>query len=280
MSVNVSIKLSNQKQTLQIQDVLFQGMRYGIMDAAYRLSENETGEVMVIFNTGYLGRGYEITLPQGAIELRLPIPTGDTDIRFFYAYLQKLCQKFSTTDFWREDEKGSFAAIADYIKEDIGLSEQTLRVMEADIDAGKYNSMYLFGVLNPIAIGKADLREIDGSLSKLAAFFQRHQAMDVYYAKPNVYQRKDETLFGVYALPENVPAVFPKQPGLFMGPKDMQIDNWYVGFVINDDLAGTVSYADFLANTKPSAAYDVEHFIISLNKRQMTKLLSFHGAQP
>lgn len=50
MSVNVTIKLADPKNELQIKDVLFKGMRYGIMDAAYRLSENEIGEVMVIFS--------------------------------------------------------------------------------------------------------------------------------------------------------------------------------------------------------------------------------------
>lgn len=280
MSVNVMIKLADPKNELQIKDVLFKGMRYGIMDAAYRLSENEIGEVMVIFSEANLCRGYEITLPPGQIELRLPIPTSDTDIRFFYSLVQKLCQKFATTDFWREDEKGSFAEIPDYIKEDIGLSERTLLMMEEEIDAGKFNSLYLFGVLNPIAISKNDLREIDGSLQKLADFFQRHQAMDVYYAKPSVYQKNNESLFGVYVLSEDVVSVLPNKPGLFMGPKDMQIADWYVAFVIDDDLAGTISYADLLANTEPSAEYDAEHFIISLNKRQMTKLLSFHAVQP
>lgn len=281
MAIDVTIK-SNKlfKKELKINDVIFDDMRYGIMDEAYRLVENETGEYTVVFNNNHICRGYEVSFKKGIVNLRMSVPTSRTETEFFYDYIKKIAKKMNTNYFIREGKKMSFSDISMCIKEDISLSEATLCTIEDDIDNEKYESMYLFGAMNPIAISKQDLVTINKDTRKLGEFMHNLQSQDIYYSKASVYKRSDDTAFGIFVLTEDVPSVVPYKAKLFMAPKDLTVKDWYMGFVFDNEFQGTCRYEDFLDNTKKGKNYDIEHFMITLSKTKMKNLLEKYKVEP
>ncbi len=274
MAVDVTIKSKGLfKKQLTYQDIIDKNIRYGIMDEAFRLEEGTIGENLVIFNKEHICRGYEITLKKGEINIRMPLPTSSSDINFFYEYIKKLCLKMNTKTFIRDEETVSFDDIDNCINLDIEASVGALRRMEEDIENGKYENMYIFGAVNPVAIGKKELAFIDKDVTKLGMLMNSLQTMDVYYAKAKVYQRKDNSYFGVYVLTEEVPSVLPTKPKLLMPNTDIKVNDWNIGFVVEGKMEGFISYTDFLDTIKKKEEYDSEHFIISLEGKIMKELV-------
>ncbi len=264
------------KKDIQVDDVIFEGMCYGVMDEAYRLEEGIIGDLMVVFNNNCIGRGYELSFSKGKIGLIMPLPTSEDDINFFYEYIRKICMKMKTDKFIRNQEEVKFEQIDTCIENDIVASKEALKQIGNDIDNGKYENMYLFGAINPIAIGKDELIEIAGSPKNLGILMNRLQQMDIYYAKAKVYKRKNNTYFGVYILTENVPTVLPYEPKILMMDNNIEINDWNISFIINNDLEGSVLYSDFINFIKGYEKYDSEHFIITLDSMVIKKLLDKH----
>lgn len=275
MAVEVTIKSKGLfKKNLTFKDILESNMRFGIMDEAFRLEEGKVGENTVIFKDKNICRGYEVSLRKGEVNLRMPLPTSTADINFFYEYIKKLCTKMNTKNFTRDDEILSLEDIENCIKLDIEASEAALKNIEENIENGTYQSMYIFGAVNPVALGKKEIENIKGDATKFGILMNSLQVMDVYYAKAKVYQSKDESYFGVYVLTAEIPSVLPEKPKLLMNDNNLKVDDWNIGFVINEELAGFISYNDFLKNIKKDSEYDSEHFVITLDKNQMKELLS------
>ena len=274
MSVDVVIRSKGLfKKNLKIKDVIFENMRYGIMDEAYRLVENETGKYTVVFNTLEICRGYEISFEKGKVELRMALPTSNSDIEFFYEYIKRICKIMNTKEFERDGEKGTFDKIDSYISMDISASIGALENMEENINNGNYTSMYLFGAINPICVGKQELLKINKDTSNLGKLMNSLQSMDVYYAMAKAYKRDDDTIFGVYVLTENVTSVLPFEPNLFMN-KDIIVNDWNIMFFIDGKNSGAIPYDKFIENVNKDEIYDDKNFIITMNKLEMEELLS------
>jgi len=281
MAVNVIIKSKGLfKKEFKLADILLENMRYGIMDEAFRLEENKVGEYTVIFNKDKICRGYEVSFKKGEIDLRMPLPTSTSDIIFFYDYVKILCQKLKTNKFIREDIMSSLDMIDEYVRLDREASVKALEEINKNLLNGEYENMYIFGAINPIALGKKELSFIGNDPEKLGELANNLQKKDVYYAKASVYSRKDETLFGVYVLTENILSVMPFKAKLFMANNDLKVNDWYIGFVVKEKLIGFISYENFIKNIKNIQEYDSEHFIIKLDDKEIDKLLKEYKVEP
>lgn len=274
MAVEVKIKGKGLfKKTLTFQEILENNMRYGVMDEAYRLDEGKVGDCTVIFNDNHVCRGYEISLKKGEINLRMPLPTSEEDIIYFYEYIKKLCVKMNTKEFFRDEEKLNFAKIPTCISLDIEASTKALKKIEEGLDNKDYSSFYIFGALNPIALGKSELEKFAGNIQNFGKVLDELQKQDIYYAKNRVYQREDKTNFGVYVLTENIPTVLPFEAKPFMLGNELKINDWYLGLVINENMAGFIPYQAFLNSVDKDEIYDTEHFVITLTAKNIKDLL-------
>ena len=281
MSVDVTIKNKKLlKKELKVKDFIFDGMRYGIMDDAYRLDEGKIGECTIVFNSKHLCRGYELSCSKNCVNLRLLIPTSDEDIRFFYDYVRKICEKLNAKDFLKDGVKVSLEDISTHIESDMCFSKNSLHAMGQDVIKDKYKITYLFGVCNPICFGKDELEKVGDQIDKLGAFMHELQVQDLYYAKPRVYARNDDTLFGMYVLTEGVKSIFPDEAKLFMANEKLKVTDWYVSFVIDNNVAGTIFYQDFLENVKKNQRYDAEHFVLTMKRKKMEELLQQYKTMP
>lgn len=284
MAVNVVIK--NQRpgdKDLSLPDLLLPGVRYGVLDEAFRLDENKLGDYIVVFDAQNICRGFELSCQGDEAELRLPLPNGWRDIHFFYNYVKKLCQMLQTMVFWRDDEELLLSRLESCIQQDIKTSERVLLQMLSDVAGGKYEHLNICGVMNPIALDENILRQLGGDSKRLDKFMHGLQAQDLYYAKASVYQKKDGALFGIYTLTADVVTVLPfeaKLPGLPGYDNKLQVEDWYAGLVFDDKFAGVVPYQALLDNISTARIYDAEHFIVSQNRRQLQKLLLRARVEP
>lgn len=275
MAVNVVIK-GPDNQELSLADLLLPGVRYGVLDDAFRLEEDKLGDFIIVFDAQNICRGFELSCQGNEVALRLPLPSGWQDIHFFYNYVKKLCQMLQTMIFVCDDEEVPLTRLEACIQRDIETSERVLLQMLADIASGKYTHLNICGVMNPVALDENILRQIGGDTKRLDKFMHGLQSQYLYYARAVVYQKKDGTLFGIYTLTADVVTVLPyeaKLPDLSGYGRDLQIDEWYAGLVFDEKFAGTVPYQALLDNVSTARVYDAEHFIISQTKRQLQKLL-------
>ena len=61
-----------------------------------------------------------------------------------------------------------------------------------------------------------------------------------------------------------------------MMDNNIEINDWNISFIINNDLEGSVLYSDFINFIKGYEKYDSEHFIITLDSMVIKKLLDKH----
>lgn len=273
MAVEVTIKKKGFfKRKIEIPKLVFENMGYGTTDDNWRLLENEIGEPTIVFHQNILERGIEIVSKKEEILLRLSLPSGENEIRFFYEYIEKLCKYLKVDTFLRYEEESYFDRIEDYIKWDITASISAISSMRESIEKKEYEEMYIFGVLNPIAIGPKELDFIDDSPKKLGELLHNLQSVDAYYAGVKVYERENGTLFGMYVLTEGIKSILPLKTNLFMND-DLKTEDWYITFCYDENISGSISYSDFLSNVDSSELYDASHFYITLEKEQMIELL-------
>ncbi|MBR1413592.1 MAG: DUF4299 family protein [Bacilli bacterium] len=272
MAVNIIIKNKRVlKRKIDVSKLIFDNMRYGIMDEKYRLIENEVGEYTVVFNKDDICRGYEICIKNNTVELIMGLPTSDNDILFFYDYIHKICNKLKAKYFYRDGIKATFDDIDKYITNDINTSNETLIEIKNKMDNKEEESFYLFGALNPISFDKKNLKKIK-NCHDLGVYTNKLQSMDIYYASPQVYKKSDNTVFGIYVITEDVNSVFPLKPSVFMN-EEQKVDYWYISFIVNNKIVGSINYQDFIKNISTKNKYDAEYFIIKLNKDKINELI-------
>ncbi|MCI8547321.1 MAG: DUF4299 domain-containing protein [Bacilli bacterium] len=261
------------KKNIEFKDILTRQMRFGIMDESYHLEEGVLGENMVVFPAEHICRGCEISFTKEEIHLSMPLPTSRDDIFFFYDFINRICKKVHTQKFIRNHEILSLDKISCCIEWDIQASCTAIVQMEKNLAENQYESLYIFGAMYPIALGLCEMKKISGDVIKFGELMHSLQSMDIYYAKAKVYERQDKGYFGVYVLTEDIPTVLPYKPKLLMIEHSFEVQDWNIGFVVNNEVKGFISYSNFLDSIGECAKYDAEHFIVTMSSDKMNILI-------
>ncbi len=257
------------KKKLTIEEIAtLKNLSYGVPNENYVLSLGKIGEHTLLYDPSELARGIEVWLENKDINLSLSLPTSKKEIALFYALIQKICKTLKINHFLREEERVSSSNIEQFITYDEEASRNALTEMQNKLATDEYKNFEIFGILNPISIGSQEATEINGSLENLATFLNRLQQIDAYYASPKVYQKKDETLFGIYFIGEEIVSIIPKKPYIILD-QIPNVNDWYVFLPGNH----YISYQDFIEHITPINTYDANHVIISLSKKEIDQLI-------
>lgn len=269
MSVCARIKQKSLfKKKMSIEDVINDiNLSYGICDENYRLIFNKIGKHTLIYDDEKLARGIDVSIEDSDIVLLLSLPTSSSEIRLFYKIIEKLCIKLKLKKYIREEDMVSIDDNERFIEYDEKASISGLEDLKNRINQDTYKRFEIFGVYNPISIGINEIDRIGTSLIKFEDFLHDIQAIDVYYAAPNVYKIND-ILVGIYAIGPNIPSVVPNEPYIVLNQIE-NVDEWYVMFKEGK----TVKYIDFFAKCKNKKYYDANHVIVSLSDEEMNDLL-------
>lgn len=151
MAVDVIVK---QKgifgKNITIEDIVGDDLSYGIMDENYRLKQGEQGEYMVVYDSRHLGRGMEVSFEKKDVNLRLPLPNSEEDIRLFYQTVERVCRGQGVHSFFRDGEKIGLGDFENLIQLDMDASTGALESMERGMKKGEYSNMIVFAIQNPI----------------------------------------------------------------------------------------------------------------------------------
>lgn len=279
MAVDVTVKQRALfGKNITIEDIVGNDLSYGIMDENYRLKQGEQGDYMVVYDRRHLGRGMEVSFEKKNVNLRLPLPNSEEDIRLFYQTVERVCHLQGVHSFYRDGEKIELGDFENLIQLDMNASTGALESMEKGMKEGEYSNMIVFAIQNPIYIEIKDLEQMKGAdnfydLKKFGEFLDRHQRMDVYYAAPLLYKKKDGTVFGMYAISADVSSVVPKTPKLLVVNQDeLKVEEWYAALVISQGNVKSIKYEDFIKFVGEGERYDAENIIVTLSLEEMKKL--------
>ena len=259
MSITARIKQKSLfKKKMNIEDIIkFTGLSYGVCDENYRLDRDEIGEHTLIYDETKLARGFELWLEGSDVLLSLSLPTAPSEIRLFYNLVEQLCKEFNTKKYLREDEEAYLYESEEFIKWDEEASIVALEKMTGKTQ-DEYRCFEIFGIYNPISVGQRELQRIDCDLNNLEEFLHEIQSLDVYYATPSVFRKKDTgELFGIYSIVADVPCVVPNKPYIILD-QIKGINHWYV--MVRKGI--TVTYDDFINHISSKEYYDASHNIL------------------
>ena len=276
MSVTARIKQKSLfKKKMNLEDIIkFTGLSYGVGDENYRLDRDEIGEHTLIYDEAKLARGFELWLEGSDVLLSLSLPTAPSEIRLFYSLVEKLCNEFNTKKYLREDEEAYLYEDEEFIKWDEEASIVALEEMTSKTE-DEYRCFEIFGIYNPIAIGQRELQRIDCNLNNLEEYLNEIQSLDVYYATPSVYRKKDTNeLFGIYSIVADIPCVVPNKPYIILD-QIKGINYWYV--MIRKGM--TVTYDDFINHISSKEYYDANHVIALLNDDEIDALIEQYSVE-
>ena len=263
MDMSVSVRIKQKplfKKKLNINEIIeWTGLSYGVCDESYRLRDGETAEHTLLYNKNRLARGIDVSIDGADIVLLLSLPTSPAEIREFYSVIDRICNKLKVKTYIREEEQVGLNDKDKFIEYDERGSIAGLEDIREKIETDEYRRLEIFGVLNPISLGLAEVREIGGSLDALENYLHRIQSLDVYYAAPRVY-RIGEKLVGIYAVGADIPSVVPDKPYIVLN-QIQGIEEWYV--MVKD--GKTVRYEDFINNAGEKQYYDANHVIVTLS---------------
>ena len=261
MSVSARIKQKSLfKKKLNINEIIeWTGLSYGVCDESYRLRDGETAEHTLLYNKNRLARGIDVSLDGTDVVLLLSLPTSPAEIREFYGVIDRICNRLKVKTYIREEEQVSLNDKDKFIEYDERGSIAGLEDIREKIGSDEYKRLEIFGVLNPISLGLAEVKEIGGSLAAFEDYLHRIQSLDVYYAAPRVY-RIGEKLVGIYAVGADIPSVVPDKPYIVLN-RIQGIEEWYV--MVKD--GKTVRYEDFINNACEKQYYDANHVIVTLS---------------
>lgn len=264
------------KSIPRIEDIMVEGMSFGVYEDGDRLVGNKTGKYTVLYFKKNIQRGFQILLERGGVYVKMQLPTSDEEIRAFFAYIRFLCGKLHTDSFICYDRQCSLDDIDELIKAVTDDSVQTLWDIRKKIDTDECRSLYISCARNPIALGKREMKEINGDLESLGRLMHRLQSMEAYYAVPAVYRLDSGSTLGIYMLSENTDSVFPRVPGdgMFLREKP---DLWKVILSIGGEQAGIVDFDDLIAETEAAGIYDDRRVILRLSADEITNLIEKHG---
>lgn len=276
MSVTARIKQKSLfKKKMNLEDIIkFTGLSYGVCDENYRLNKDEIGEHTLIYDETKLARGFELWLEGSDVLLSLSLPTAPSEIRLFYSLVEKLCNEFNTKKYLREDEEAYLYEDEEFIKWDEEASIVALEDMTSKTE-DEYRCFEIFGIYNPISIGQRELQRIDCNLNNLEEYLNEIQSIDVYYATPSVYRKKDTNeLFGIYSIVADIPCVVPNKPYIILD-QIKGINYWYV--MIRKGM--TVTYDDFINHISSKEYYDANHVIALLNDDEIDALIEQYSVE-
>lgn len=276
MSVTARIKQKSLfKKKMNLEDIIkFTGLSYGVCDENYRLNKDEIGEHTLIYDETKLARGFELWLEGSDVLLSLSLPTAPSEIRLFYSLVEKICNEFNTKKYLREDEEAYLYEDEEFIKWDEEASIVALEDMTSKTE-DEYRCFEIFGIYNPISIGQRELQRIDCNLNKLEEYLNEIQSLDVYYATPSVYRKKDTNeLFGIYSIVADIPCVVPNKPYIILD-QIKGINYWYV--MIRKGM--TVTYDDFINHISSKEYYDANHVIALLNDDEIDALIEQYSVE-
>ena len=272
MAVEVTIKQNGPIRDYKLEAFIKDKFKYGVLDNHYRLIIGEHGKNMILYAPDMIGRGIDFRIETDGIFLRLSIPSGSNEINIFYDLIKDVAEMFGAKEFVRNEKTESIEDIIKLKEENINESIEALKEVKADFEKGEVDRYTIFGALNPLVLGKAEIKRIDCDLNNLDAYLHEVQNTDAYFAAPTLYRYGSE-IIGVYAVKEFIAHILPKKPYVQL-PDGKEVKDFYVKCTESPE--DIVRYKDLYKNLRNTKYYDADHIVVEISGEDIKNVLTRH----
>lgn len=258
------------------------GLKYGHDNEFYILEEGMPGKTAVFYNPKRIGRGiyFDATnMINGVYKISINIPTTESEINDFLNVVIELKRQMSFVSIYCVETKQKYTLkqlIADKDKI-IHLSLMNLNnfCMDKEIKSHIFTlARWPFELTDDLVKTFA----ICNGLNYFEQLLHEKQSMDVYYAKPSFFKKKNGDIFLSYVLTDECESVFPINANAYFSAEKIKTCEELINFYIFKEehmLPGAFDYNTFIQQIidKGAKYYDNSHIIIPpMTKSQIIEL--------
>lgn len=203
-----------------IQSVLSKNLAFGVLNESYvlkDLEEEQYSGYVCVYDRRKIGRGFQILVKYKDVFMSLPLPYTTQDVHIFYDSLTRVMEAYKIIRFKQDEDLFSFNEIESVCFKQLSFLDDyvTHEVMNIATGIGTHPA-----ALYPITINYNDLYDGISEKDRVSVFdsyLESLQAQDVFFPIKLLYNRMDsDTIFGIYALTEDVVTILSKEPNTFL----------------------------------------------------------------
>jgi len=289
MAIDITIKqrLFGRK-TMPLEVILGDHLSYGCYSYDH-LYPGELGESeFIAYNPQSIGRGFSVVWnpnEKRAIDLRLPLPSTEAELRDFYDAIERM------VTYWNAGlvVDGTRTRLSDFMagfSQMVSFNEKTIRQIAESVMDQSYNTLALYSAMWPLTIGKQEATLFLQSPANYAAWLHEKQSMDVHFVAPHFYEGEDG-IFARYTLTDNIPALLPLHPTVPIGMVDpsagtaLECSDWRIILALEseEECLCEMEYEKFLhlIPENKKSDYDANHFLLAAMNENELRDLSTHA---
>lgn len=258
------------------------GLEYGHDNDFYMLEEGMENGIAILYNPKRMGRGIFLDgreMANGKVEISYNIPTTKSEIEDFINVVKELERQLKKVEMYCVEEERSYTVLQLEENKDRMIEFSRLKLNEF-CGNPEYETKIFTLAMWPLVLTKEQEEKFAKctDLDEFEQILHDKQNIDVYYAKPRLYQNKDGRIGAFYTLTEECESIFPTKANGFFSMEQIKIDDGFIQYYIfseNRVLEGLFDYDKFVANLIGQGAeyYDASHLLVpSMTKEQIEEL--------
>lgn len=258
------------------------GLEYGHDNDFYMLEEGMENGIAILYNPKRMGRGIFLDgreMANGKVEISYNIPTTKSEIEDFINVVKELERQLKKVEMYCVEEERSYTVPQLEENKDRMIEFSRLKLNEF-CGNPEYETKIFTLAMWPLVLTKEQEEKFAKctDLDEFEQILHDKQNIDVYYAKPRLYQNKDGRIGAFYTLTEECESIFPTKANGFFSMEQIKIDDGFIQYYIfseNRVLEGLFDYDKFVANLIGQGAeyYDASHLLVpSMTKEQIEEL--------
>lgn len=270
---------------MPLEVILGSELHYGRLERDHLVVGERDENEIIVYHPGCIGRGFSVVWNPGEkkkLELRLPMPAPEKEIRQFYAAVARMAE------YWKgklsvDGEVTMLSAFMQGLENMIQFNERLVRKFAQDVIDGKHEKLVLWSAMWPMVVGRDEAQRFLEATSSFSEWLHEKQSMDVYHAPVCMYQLEHGPM-GLFVCVDECPTVYPDQPNVPFGLMDentgkpLVCNDWRVALVpqSEEDAIGEIAFHEFVKrlDCKRISRYDAGHFLMQpLTEREMRSLL-------
>lgn len=286
MAIDITITqrmFGNKPMPLEV--ILGSELRYGRLEQDHLVMDERGEDEIIVYHPGCIGRGFSVKWhpnEKKKLELRLPMPAPEKEIRHFYAAVTRMMQ------YWKgklnvDGEATTLSAFLQGLENMIQFNERLVRNFAQEVMDGKHEKLLLWSAMWTMTVGRDEAQRFLEATSSFGEWLHEKQSMDVYHAPVQMYQIESGHM-GLFVCVDECPAVYPDQPSVPFGlidkktGKPLVCNDWRVALVPQSEKGsiGEITFQDFVKrlDSKHISRYDAGHFLMQpLSEGELRALL-------
>lgn len=260
-------------------------LKFGSDNEFYVLQpEKIKNNTTILYNQSKIGRGIffdNSKCSKGIVTVSINIPTTETEITDLFNVVQEIQRQFKKVEIFCIEENREYTLI-DLLNEKQRLTQFCIKSLNDFCNNPQYVSYMFTLAMWPLTLSREQVHEfaLTDNLNKFEDLIHKKQAIDAYYATPNLFENKNTNkIMACYVLTEECESIFPIKGSNFLNLDNIKIDEVFIRFYIFSEermIDGFFNYDKFIneiLSMNPNM-FDDDHILIpSLNKNEIESII-------